>query len=82
MNKKIFSIAYAMYFVFIVSYFCVNYENPLEYFVEKSNNMTDTEQVLWVMLFLPVWGFSYFQSEQELSPCAKGRYCRYASRKH
>ncbi len=67
MNKKLFSIAYTIYFAFIVRYFCVNYGNPLEFFVEKTNSMTDTEQVLWVMMFLPVWGFSYFQSDQELS---------------
>lgn len=67
MNKKAYLIAFAIYYIFIVFSFLFFYDNPLNYFFIENSDMTEAEQVLWVMLFLPVWCFSFFQSEQELS---------------
>lgn len=66
MNKKIYLLK-GVYAVLFVSYIRWCYGDPFIFLTGKKEGIYDAEQVLWIVLFLPVWFFAYHRFGQECS---------------
>ncbi len=66
----------ALFIMLLLFYLLSHYENPFVFLRGINTGMTEIEQVMWVMLFAPVWGTGFYIIEKnfELIPLTLYRY--------